>query len=125
MPVNQNPQPEARIMTTSTQPNLPEEAGTLRHLMLIVLLMGTVLSSPARAADANDSFQSNALFNPTPAQLRAEARGRVMICDGLDNAVVDRVLDEQFDRIEHMMFIRTRQNTSDGDDDDIVEDDGC
>jgi hypothetical protein len=43
----------------------------------------------------------------------------------LDNAVVERALDEQFGRIEHMMFVRTRQSSSDDDDEDTVEDDGC
>ncbi len=112
-------------MKTSTQRYLPEETGTLSRLLFIVSLIGTLLAPLAKAADANDGFQSNALFNPTPAQLKAEARGRVMIYDGLDNAVVERALDEQFDRIEHMMFIRTRQSTSDDDDEYIVEDDGC
>jgi hypothetical protein len=112
-------------MKTSTQRNLPDETGTLSRLMFIVLLMGTLLAPLARAADANDSFQYNALFNPSTAQLKAEDRGRVMIYDGLDNAVVERALDEQFSRIEHMMFVRTRQNSSDDDDEDTVEDDGC
>ena len=113
-------------MKISAQLNLPEESSTLSRLMSIALLMGTMLAPHARAADANDSFQYNALFNPTPAQLKAEDRGRVMIYDGLDNAVVEHALDEQFDRIEHMMFIRTRQSSSDEDDDEnIVEDDGC
>lgn len=50
-----------------------------------------------------------------------------MIYDGLDNAMVERALDEQFDRIEHMMFVRNRQSSSDDDDDGegYVEDDGC
>jgi len=111
-------------MKTSTQRTLSEGTGTISLLILIMLLMGTLLPPLARAADANDGFQTNALFNPTPAQLKAEARGRVMIYEGLDNTVVERALDEQFDRIEHMMFVRTRQSTPD-DDEYIVEDDGC
>jgi hypothetical protein len=112
-------------MKTSTQRYLPEETDTLSRLMLIVSLLGTLLAPIAKAADANDGFQYNALFNPATAQLKAEARGRVMIYDGLDNTEVDRALDEQFDRIEHMMFIRTRQSTPDNDDEYIVEDDDC
>ena len=87
------------------------------------LLLGTVLVSVPLAAGAEDSFQQNALFNPTPAQLKAEARGRVMIYDGLDNVMVERALDEQFERIEHMMFTRTRRSEPDGAV--SVEDDGC
>ena len=112
-------------MKTFTQRNLPEETVTPGALIFIVLLMGILQAPLARAADANDGFQYNALFNPGPAQLKAETRGRVMIYDGLDNTVVERALDEQFDRIEHMMFVRTRQSTPDDDDEYIVEDDGC
>ncbi|MGB7930825.1 MAG: hypothetical protein WCH04_01135 [Gammaproteobacteria bacterium] len=41
--------------------------------------------------------------------------------------MVERALDERFDRIEHMMFVRNRQSSSDDDDDGegYVEDDGC
>jgi hypothetical protein len=102
-----------------------EEPRTLIHRLLTGLLLSIALAPPAMATDPNDRFQYNALFNPTTGQLKAEARGRVMIYDGLDNRVVERALDEQFDRIEHMMFIHTRQTSSDDDDDDTVEDDGC
>lgn len=113
-------------MMTSTQRSLSDETGTLsHHLMFIVLLMGILLAPPAGADNMNDRFQYNTLFNPTPAQLKAEERGRVMIYDGLDNAVVERAIDEQFDRIEHMMFIRTRQSSSEEEDEDTADDDGC
>ena len=112
-------------MKTSTQRNLPVETGTLSRLLFIVFLLGALLTPYTRAADANDTFQYNTLFNPTPAQLKTEDRGRVMIYDGLDNATLERALDEQFDRIEHMMFIRTRQSTPDGNDEDTADDDGC
>jgi hypothetical protein len=112
-------------MKTFAQRSLSDEAGTLSRAMSIVLLLGTLLAPLARAADANDDFQYNLLFNPTTAQLKIEERGRVMIYDGLANAVVERALDEQFDRIEHMMFVRTPQSAPDDDDQYTVEDDGC
>ena len=46
-----------------------------------------------------------------------------MIYDGLDNTVVERALDEHFDRIEQMMFVRTRHTEPDGGV--SYEDDGC
>jgi hypothetical protein len=119
------PQNGGLTMNTSIQRNLSDETGTLSRLMVIVLLMGALFAPLVRAADTNESFQYNALFNPTSAQLRVEERGRVMIYDGLDNAVVERALDEQFDRIENMMFIRTRHSSSNDDDEDTADDDGC
>ena len=112
-------------MKTSTQQNLPEESGTLSRLMFIVLLMGTLLAPLGQAAEANDGFQYNAPFNPTTAQLKAEERRQVMIYDGLESAAVERAFDEQFDRIEHMIFIHTRQSSSDDDEEDTAGDDGC
>ena len=113
-------------MKTPVQKHVPEEITSLIHRLLIGLLLGAVLLPPAMAEGANERFQYNALFNPTTGQLKAEDRGRVMIYDGLDNAEVERALDEQFERIEHMMFIRTRQSQADDDgEEDTVDDDGC
>ncbi|HYQ71946.1 MAG TPA: hypothetical protein VET88_08460, partial [Gammaproteobacteria bacterium] len=69
------------------------------------------------------AFQTRVLFSPTDSQLRAETRGRVMIYDGLEDADVERALDEQFDRVEHMMFVRTRHTAPDGES--SYDDDGC
>ena len=112
-------------MKTSAHRSLVNKTGTRSHIILIVLLMSALLAPHAWAADADDGFQYNALFSPSPAQLKAEDHGRVMIYDGLDNAVVERALDEQFDRIEHMIFIHTRQSSSDDDEEDTAGDDGC
>jgi len=87
------------------------------------LLLGSLLVLAPLAVGAEDRFQMNALLKPSPSQLQAEARGRVMIYDGLDEEVVEYALDEQFGRIENMMFTRTRHTEPDGDV--VVEDDGC
>ena len=73
-------------MNTPIRQIEPEESSTLIHQLLVGLLLGMVLAPPTIAADANDGFQYNALFNPTTGQLQVEARGRVMIYDGLDNS---------------------------------------
>jgi hypothetical protein len=46
-----------------------------------------------------------------------------MIYDGLRYATVTRAMDEQFDRIENMMFVGTLIEREDGDFE--VEEDGC
>ena len=58
-------------------------------------------------AQAIDDYQYKVLFNPSEAQLEAEARGRIMIYDGLQLADVNRAMDGHYDRIENMMFVRT------------------
>ena len=112
-------------MKTPVQIHVPEGATSLIHRLLVWLLLGAVLLPPAMAEGANERFQYNALFNPTTGQLKAEARGRVMIYDGLDNAAVEHALDEQFERIENMMFIRIRQTQAGDEEEDTVEDDDC
>jgi hypothetical protein len=58
-------------------------------------------------ASALDSYQERVLFSPSPEILQAEANGRIMIYDGLKNETVETALDNQFDRIENMMFVGT------------------
>ena len=112
-------------MKTPVQIHVPEGTTSLIHRLRVWLLLGAVLLPPAMAEGANERFQYNALFNPTTGQLKAEARGRVMIYDGLDNAAVEHALDEQFERIENMMFIRIRQTQAGDEEVDTVEDDDC
>jgi hypothetical protein len=77
-------------------------------LYLLPLLCSTALPHLAIAADtddgAQDEFQVSALFEPSDAQFRAEAQGRVMIYDGLDEDVVEHALEEEFDRLEHVIL---------------------
>jgi hypothetical protein len=113
-------------MKTPIHIYVPEETSAPGHRILFGLLLAAVLTPLTMAAGADDSFQQNVLFNPSQSELMAEARGRVMIYDGLDNKVVERALDTQFERIEHMMFTHTRQTKADDDGEEvIVEDDGC
>jgi hypothetical protein len=98
-------------------------AGTGRVRLAGLLLGHLLLAAPSFAALAEDNFETNALLRPSESQLAAEERGRVMIYDGLDNRAIDHALDAQFERIEHMMFIRIQQREADGTV--TVEDDGC
>lgn len=96
--------------------------------LLSACFIGSALSiAPAHgaAAAAEDepdlNWEQAQLFHPSKALLLAEAKGRVTIYDGLYQADVDRAMDQQFGRIDRMMFVRTQHRTDSGD----VMDDDC
>ena len=97
---------------------------------LSVYLLATV-GSMASAADVSE-IELRRLFDPKPAELAAEASGRIYIYEGLRDIDVQRALVEEFERVRSMMFIRTK--TTDGNGKirkdprtgtDLVADDGC
>ena len=66
------------------------------------------------AGEAEDSWELQQLHEPSPALLTREDAGRITIHDGLHVKEIDKAMDEQFDRIGSMMFIRTRHVEEDG-----------
>ena len=93
------------------------------HLKNISKMIIPALLMASSSASAYDSYQEKVLFTPSEGNLRAEAKGRVMIYDGLQNETVELAMNEQFQRIENMMFVRTQHISEDGDIE--VEEDGC
>jgi hypothetical protein len=73
----------------------------------------TAWSGEATAADVSE-IEQRRLFSPTEAELASEAEGRIYIYDGLTGVDVQRALNEEFDRVEHMMFIRTKKTDKQG-----------
>ena len=101
----------------------------------IALLPATVIlfasCLPIAHADGK-SWTMTTLFEPSPAQIEREQKGRVMIYHGMKDTDVNRAMDEQFERVETMMFTGTIVTDGTGEPvrdpetgDIVVEDDGC
>lgn len=71
----------------------------------LALLPAVAFPAAAALADSVTDWQLRRLFAPTEAQLQEEHDGRIFIYDGLPDWVTRRALDEQFDRVDYMMFI--------------------
>jgi hypothetical protein len=100
---------------------------------LIHPLLGICCLVPGMAAAADVSeIELRRLFDPTETELAAESGGRIYIYEGLRDIDVQRAMDQEFDRVEYMMFIRTRKTKDTGElakdpETGVVEteDDGC
>ena len=111
-----------------------------KSIAIITLLLGVSFSSAVQAEeapnqlallDAGNKWQVARLFEPTKNELRLEKQGYIMIYDNLADTTVDQAMDNNFDRIENMMFTRVVVTDEDGlpaldESGNIVkEDDGC
>ena len=101
---------------------MKQNKGSRINLIAGTLFTVSILFS-STSVYAVDEYQNSVLFSPSPGILKAEAKGRVMIYDGLDNETVELAMSEQFNRIENMMFVRTQYLQEDGEYE--VEEDGC
>ena len=80
-----------------------------------------------------DNWQLRRLMNPTADELAREARGEVVMYDGLTDKQVDTAMSANFGRIRSMMFMGTIITddwgepipSSDGSMAFAMEDDGC
>ena len=97
--------------------------GLQSHIKEIKSLIVFVLLTASASVHAIDDYQLKVLFTPSETNLQAEKEGRVMIYDGLKSETVDLALNEQFGRIDNMMFVRTQYVQESGEYE--VEDDGC
>ncbi len=92
---------------------------TRKHSAIAAVAL--MLNNAALAIAGND-WDKRLLFDPSPAQLEREHAGQVHIYDGMLSSDVDRAMDQQFDRVGSMMFVRTLHPAQDGD---YEEDDDC
>jgi hypothetical protein len=83
------------------------------------------------AEDVRD-IQLRRLLEPTDAELAQERKGRIYIYESLTHGDIETAMEEEFDRVESMMFIRVPKTDESGEvmkDKEtggvIFEDDGC
>jgi hypothetical protein len=128
---------------TTDQPHHPqpfsERSLTMRYptanpvvscSVAVTALFASSLSAAA-GADVSD-YELRRLFEPTEAERAQEHAGRIYIYDGLRDVDIRRAMREEFERVEHMMFIREKRTDEHGEvktnpatGEAVVEDDGC
>ena len=80
----------------------------LQHT-LIASGMTLLMSSPQAAFSDSvySKWQMKRLLHPSEAQLKQEQQGKIFIYDGLRDKDIERVMKDQFNRVESMMFVHT------------------
>jgi hypothetical protein len=81
----------------------------IKRAVVMLALCVFIKSVYADHQTGNESqdWQHKMLFHPSEQNKQREDSGFVMIYDGMTDKTVDRALDEHFDRMSSMMFIRT------------------
>lgn len=97
--------------------------------ILSMLPAGTAQS---RADEGIGVWEAKLMYSPSASMLEAEDRGRVNIISGATEREVHGFMDAGFERIDHMMFVRTIKSAENGtpeidpqSGEVVVEDDGC
>ncbi len=107
--------------------------GKMRLTRNLVAVAAVLIGGAAGAEGITAAgWEERSLFSPTTARIRDERRGHITIYQGLTDVTVEKAMDQQFARIESMMFVGTRVTDDEGGpaiDPDSggadVEDDGC
>jgi len=95
----------------------------IKNIRIAFIVICQMWGAAALAGGEAGDWQLAMIHQPSVAQLKVEQRGRVYIYDRLDEADVELAMNTQFSRLENMMFVRTRVETSkEGEE---VIDDGC
>jgi len=112
---------------------LPESMiGDCARPVVVALLLSMQLPVAAAESDRLYEWYLQRLFEPTGQQLAVESQGRVQIYAGMKDRDVARALEEQFERIDAMMFTGTIVTDPQGEPardretgEVLVENDGC
>ncbi|MBK1707150.1 hypothetical protein [Halochromatium glycolicum] len=98
-----------------------------------VFIAGLIWSAQSLwAADDIREIQMRRLLQPTDAELAQERKGRIYIYESLTHQDIEQAMDDEFERVESMMFIRVPKTDESGDvikdketGEVVIEDDGC
>lgn len=104
-------------MNTQLNTNIKGQLKLINKVMISLLLVAS------SSVYATESYQLKVLLTPSDSNLQAESKGRVMIYNGLKSETINLAMNEQFDRIESMMFVNTQYVQEDGEYE--TEDDDC
>ena len=87
-----------------------------KRLGIACMLFATTGASVFAESDdaVHTSWQLQRLFDPTPGQVQRESDNRVFIYNELPDTVIDRALNEQFNRVDRMMFTGTIVTDNEG-----------
>ena len=83
-------------------------------ILILAPVAGESASADPAAEPAYQQLEMRRLFEPTESELRNEARGGVYIYEGLTDRAVNRAMEEEFERVENMMFINTIRTDAQG-----------
>jgi hypothetical protein len=101
------------------------DCGAFCASSMIFWCVATDADQHEKHAVPEDRYDLRRLMQPSAAELAAEEKGRVHIYDSLEINEVNAALDENYERIENMMFIRINHLPATGSGPAEVEDDGC
>ena len=104
----------------------------ISYLAISLCLVFSHSAIANNTAPTLEKWQMNMIYHPTESVLERESKGFVFIYDGFNETQVDHILDDSFDRIDHMMFTRVKLSDSSGEimldpetGDELMADDGC
>jgi hypothetical protein len=105
--------------------HFPHHCGAFCASTAILWCVAAHADQHANLASTEDRYDLRRLMQPSAAELASEEKGHVHIYDSLEINEINAALDENFDRMQNMMFIRINHLPATGSGPAEVEDDGC
>mgnify|MGYP001551576226 FL=1 len=108
--------------------HFPHHCGAFCATTALLWCVNTHAHQHESSAIPEDRYDLRRLMQPSAAELASEKKGRIHIYDSLEINEINSALDENFDRIQNMMFTRIYHLPPPGagpDDEVEIEDDGC